>query len=171
MLHGTSIRWCCKTPCAQKYIKYPYVYISSLSKKLSVNFSEIGSNDRQSLTQTISQIIFWVFLTIKISYNKIKKLLFKIKVKIRWEWMATSIPIRLFEQKRTNYLNMTSYVNVRYVRAQGKLRYHLFEVPWMYSFRRVQSTETINRQLYWKVYLLFSFNFFCTYIYVWLQAI
>ena len=36
-----------------------------------------------------------------------------------------------FQQKRTNKLNMTPYVNVCHVRAQGELRYHLIEVLWL----------------------------------------
>ena len=44
--------------------------------------------------------------------------------------IASSSYSLYFKQKRTNQLNMTSYVNVHQVRAQGELRYHLIEVPW-----------------------------------------
>ena len=60
---------------------------------------------------------------------------------IRWEWLATSIGMSLYSlQKRTNYLDMTSYKEVRYLRAHDVLATILL---WSHA------AQTTSKKLVW----------------------
>ena len=79
-LHGTSIGWYCKTPCAQMY---PPSWNPSMSEKLSKNLCGwtndrwIGSNDSQLLSTYIyyNSKYFWVFLHYKDIIQKKKNII------------------------------------------------------------------------------------------------